>query len=92
MPYTKKKKESFENWVNKYGDCPEKLFNMAKSDFERAVAVEFFIVERNSNVRLTKVESDIAWCKYLITGVFGVSLLTFIAINFQSILKFFGAG
>jgi len=87
--------KTFEEWIEEFGDCPEELFKIAKKPFEKAVAVEFFLVHKKideRNERFTKVEGDVSWCKWLITGLFGMTILTFVSLNWQNILRMFGVG
>lgn len=81
---------SWEDITNEYGDCPEKLFGLAKTDFEKAVAVEFFIVHKKIDERFGKVEKDISWCKWLITGIFSIVALGTLATYIPRLLLAFG--
>lgn len=62
--------DDFMEAVNKH-DCPDKIFALAKTDFEKAVAIEFFFIHK----RLNKSDNDMRWLKYLVKGVFGVGVL-----------------
>lgn len=62
---------------------PETIFKLAKTDIEKAIAIEFYLVK----FHLEKQDNDIKWLKYLVKAVFGIS---FIGVAFQAILKFFG--
>ena len=70
-----KQRKEWEGLIEKYSDCPEKVFELAKTPWEKAVAVEFF---QNSQER-KELKNDIKWLKYLIQAVFGVTILVFVA-------------
>ena len=62
---------------------PETLFKMAKTDFEKAVAIEFFMVSKH----FVEQDNEIKWLKYLVKAVFGVGVL---GILIEVIPKIFG--
>jgi len=66
--------DEFMEAINEY-DCPEKIFKLAQTDFERAVAVEFFLVHK----RLDKSSNDSKWLKYIVTSTFGVVVLSILS-------------
>lgn len=76
-------KEEFMEAVTKYADCPETIFKMAKTEWEKVVAVEFFLVAKKQE----RLEREIIWLKYLCKAVFGVGC---IGVMIQIIPKFFG--
>lgn len=65
--------DEFMEAIEKY-DCPEKVFSLAKTSFEKAVAIEFFLMHK----RMDKSDNDTKWLKYLVKGTFGVVVLAFI--------------
>lgn len=71
----KKVSPEFMEAILKFQDCPEDLFKMAKSDFEKATAIEFF----GLSTRLEKVDKDLEWIKYIVKAIFGVTLVAVIA-------------
>ena len=75
MGKDKKVSPEFKEAILKFQDCPEDLFKMAKSDFEKATAIEFF----GLFTRLEKVDKDLEWIKWLVKGIFGVTLIAVIA-------------
>lgn len=64
----------FMEAIAKY-DCPDKIFKLATTNFEKAVAIEFFLIHN----RLDKSDNDLKWLKYLVKGTFGVVILGIIA-------------
>jgi len=56
-------------------DCPEKIFALAKTGFEKAVAIEFFLMHG----RMDKSDNDMKWLKYLVKGTFAVVVLGLLA-------------
>lgn len=62
---------------------PETIFKMAKTDWEKAVAIEFFLVKKKYDAIVKEIE----WLKWLIKSVFGIGI---IGILIQTIPKFFG--
>jgi len=92
-----RKKLTFEEFMEQYGDCPEELFKMAKTPFQKAVAVEFYniiskIDEHNNNRKreIAEVKKDISWCKWLTMALFGVVVLGVVAQNIQNLLHLLG--
>jgi len=65
------------------GDCPQKLVELAKTPFERAVVVEFI----NVHELCIKMKNELKWIKWIVISIFG---LTTIATVVQIITKFLG--
>jgi len=63
---------------------PETIFKMAKTPWEKAVAIEFFLVKKNQD----KTDNEIKWLKWLTKAVFGVTLLA-VVVNVLSVLNLF---
>lgn len=57
-------------------DCPEELIKLAKTSFERAVCVEFFKLYKEFQSFKTETKTNMNWLKWLITGVFSVTVVT----------------
>lgn len=76
--------KEFMEAIVKYGDCPEEIFKMAKSPFERAIAVEFFKNEKEHAV----IKSHLKLLEVMITAVFAIGA---IGLLINVIPKFFGA-
>ena len=53
---------------------PQTLFEMAKTDWEKAVAIEFHL----TNQKIDKNSNDLKWLKWLIQGTLAVGVLSFI--------------
>jgi hypothetical protein len=91
------KTEEFTTLIEQYKDCPEELFKMAKTPFEKAVAVEFFMlikkIDQSDNERKKDniaIKKDIGWLKWLICAIFGIAILGVLSQWFPIILKLFG--
>lgn len=69
--------EEFLKALKESGDCPEKIFKLAKSDFEKQVAIEFF---RNSSDHKVIAEKlgNLEKLLYAILGGTGVIGIGFI--------------
>ena len=67
--------KEFEELIKEYDDCPEELFKLAKTSFEKGVVVEFF----KTHEKIDNVKKDIGWLKWMIKGIFGVTLLAIVA-------------
>lgn len=61
---------------NTNGDCPDDLIKLANTPFERAVCVEFFKLYKEVQAFKVKATTDMKWLKWLITGVFSVTVIT----------------
>ena len=66
MTKEKLSKEFMTALVNYHN--PETIFKLAKTEFEKAVAIEFFLVKQ----RMDKQDNDVKWLKWLCRAVFGV--------------------
>ena len=71
--------------LSEYGDCPETIFKLAKTDFEKAVAVEFFLV----NKKQESVTTKLVILEKMIFAVFGVGV---VGVLVAVIPKIFGFG
>lgn len=67
----------------KYEDCPETIFKLATTDFEKAVAVEFFLVNKKQETISTKL----TYLEKIILSVFGIGV---VGVLIQVIPKIFG--
>jgi len=74
--------EYFSNHIRQSGDCPDVIFQLAQTDFERAVAIEFFNVHK----KLEDVKKDIKWLKWLIISLFGAIIISLIQSAIQSLI------
>lgn len=75
--------KEFMEAIVKYSDCPEEIFKMAKSQFERAIAVEFFKNEKEHAV----IKSHLKLLEAMIVAVFGIGV---IGVLINVIPKLFG--
>lgn len=75
--------KAIENFHN-----PETLFKHAKTQFEKDVAIEFFFQTK----RLEVIDNEIKWLKWLVRGVFGVTLLALLINLMDVIPKFIPIG
>lgn len=57
-------------------DCPEELIKLAKTPFERTVCVEFFKLFKEFQSFKTETKTNMNWLKWLVTGVFSVTVVT----------------
>jgi hypothetical protein len=64
-----------------YDDCPMEIYELAKTSWQKAVALEFFDIHK----KLSDFSKDIEWLKYMIKGVFAVTVIAVVA---NLILKF----
>jgi len=74
--------EYFNNHIRQTGDCPDMIFRLAKTDFERAVAIEFFNVHK----KLEDLKKDIKWLKWLIVSLFGAIVIALIQSALQALI------
>lgn len=51
--------------------CPERIIELAKTPFQKAVAVEFY----SQDLRVKIIEKDISWIKKIQWAIFGTVLL-----------------
>lgn len=71
MPQQKIRKDFIEA-IRLYSNAPEKLFDLAKTDFEKMVAVEFFQNDKEHSLMAQKFEHQ----NKLLWGIFGVTIAT----------------
>jgi hypothetical protein len=67
--------KEFLEVINKYKDCPQKVFQLATTEFEKAVAIEFF----NLKNRCDRIDTNMKWIKWLIMGLFTTIVVGYIA-------------
>jgi len=79
--------KEFEELIKQYNDCPETLFKMAKTPFEREVAVEFFALHKKLDEQTLTMKKDIDWCKWLIISVFGLTVLGVLSQWYPTVIK-----
>jgi hypothetical protein len=74
----------FRKAIEELGDCPEDIFKMAKTDFEKAVAVEFFKNQEDRNIIKAKFDHLETLIKGLIggTGLIGVCFVIKLALEY----------
>jgi len=75
--------KEFQELIEEYDDCPEELFKLAKTPFEKGVVVEFF----KTHEKIEGIKKDISWCKWLIISVFGLTGLGVLSQWFPVIIK-----
>ena len=75
LVFTMVKKKKFEDYIKEHGDCPEEIFDLAKTKWQKAVAVEFFV----QNKKMEEMKNDIKWLKRLVTGMFSVTVIALVA-------------
>lgn len=83
MRRTTQVSKDFMEAMDKFKDCPEELFKMAKSDFEKATAIEFFELHKECAI----LKDHMKMLETMIAAVFGVGV---IGLLIQIIPKFFG--
>ena len=74
MTSDNKMSRGFMEALNNYHN-PDTIFKLAKTDFERAVAIEFFLITKRLDVQATKMKH----LNWTIVAIFGVIVLEFIA-------------
>jgi len=72
--------------IKKWGDCPEDIFKLAKTDFEKAVAVEFFKNEKEHSLIIERMDNvnKLVWAILGATGFIGFAIV--LRIVFEYIL------
>ena len=75
-----------DEFIEQNGDCPELLIKMARTKWQKAVAIEFVRQARDTQ----EVKSDLRWIKYLVVSIFGLAVLGVLSQWFPLILKAFG--
>lgn len=70
--------------IEELGDCPEDIFKMASTPFEKAVAVEFFKNQEDRNIIKAKFDHVEGLIKGLVagTGVIGVCFVIKLALEY----------
>jgi hypothetical protein len=81
--------KEFEQLIDEFTDCPEELFKLAKTPFEKAVAVEFFALHKKLDEQTISSKKDINWLKWLIVSVFGLTVLGVLSQWYPIIIKIF---
>lgn len=76
----------FLNYINENKDCPEKIFNMAKTPWQKQVAVEFF----NNEKFHTASETRLANLEKITFSILGVSVLSVVLYLVNNIFHLFG--
>jgi hypothetical protein len=79
--------DDFKKLIDEYSDCPDEIFKLARTPFEKAVAVEFFALHKKLDEQTSSMKKDIDWLKWLIISVFGLSILGVLSQWFPQILK-----
>jgi hypothetical protein len=64
-----------------YEDCPVEIYDLATTKWEKSVALGFLDIHK----KLNDFSKDIEWLKYMIKGVFAVTVIAVVA---NLILKF----
>jgi len=54
---------------NEDEDCPEVVFKLAKSPWQKEVALEFVRIRKEMAESFAELRNEIKWCKYLCVGV-----------------------
>lgn len=76
--------KEFLEAITKYADCPEEVFKLANTDYERAVAVELFKNAKEHSLIKNEIKHT-AWLAKLIlggTGIIGICLVVKIALDY----------
>lgn len=82
MPQHEKLSKEFLTALYKYHN-PETIFKLANTPWEKAVAIEFYLVKTKQD----QTDNEIKWLKYLVKAVFGIGV---IGVVVQVIPKLFG--
>jgi len=80
---TNKISDNFMEAVANYHN-PHTLFEMAKTDWEKVVALQFI----NQDQKIQQCNNDIKWLQWLVKGVFAIGI---IGLLMDVIPRFFGA-
>ena len=56
-------------------DCPITIFRMARTRWQKAVAIEFLKQQK----QITEMKNDIKWIKYLLSAMLSVTVIAVIA-------------
>ena len=65
----------------------KELFKLAKTPFEKAVAVEFFALHKKLDEQTVSMKKDIDWLKWLIVSIFGITILGVLSQWYPIIIK-----
>ena len=67
----------FAKAVEELGDCPAEIYKMATTDFEKAVAVEFFKNQEDRNLMKSTMKHSEYLLKLILsaTGLIGVGIV-----------------
>jgi len=57
------------------GDCPITIFRMARTRWQKAVAIEFLKQQK----QITEMKNDLKWIKYLLSAMLSVTVIAVIA-------------
>ena len=68
-------KNELEDFIKQNGDSPDLLIKMAKTGWQKAIAVEFI----RQYDHINEIRTNQTWLKYLVTGAFSVTVLAFVA-------------
>jgi hypothetical protein len=58
-----------------YEDCPVEIYDLATTKWEKSVALGFLDVHK----KLSDLNKDIQWLKYIIKTIFGILVISVIA-------------
>ena len=56
-------------------DCPITIFRMARTRWQKAVAIEFLKQQK----QITEMKNDLKWIKYLLSAMLSVTVIAVIA-------------
>lgn len=70
--------KKFLEAVNEHGDCPEELFKMAKTPFERMTAIEFFNIHKKIDTYRNENKNEIKWLTWLTKSVIIIGITAFV--------------
>jgi len=80
------KREDIADFIAQNGDCPEVLIKMARTKWQKAVAIEFV---RQAH-EMEKVVNDQKWIKWMVMSIFGLAILGVLSQWFPVISKLLG--
>lgn len=78
------KKQSFEEFLKENGDCPEKIYLNAKTEWQKQVAVEFFKNKKEQELTNQKIDHLEYLLKSIlgVTGILAISFIVKIALDY----------
>lgn len=79
---SEKKSENWEDYVELNGDCPETIFKMANTPWEKAVALEFLSNHKDREI----IKEKLAMQGKLLWGILGLTALAVLAQFIQTYL------